>query len=42
MAFGVLGFVLVFMEKQIKLRTELDTEYGIKESARKPGNAEKT
>ena len=40
-AFAVLGFVLVFMEKQVKLRTELDTEYGIKERARKTKNAEK-
>ncbi len=36
-----LGFVLVFMEKQVKLRTELDTEYGIKERAEKTKNAEK-
>ncbi|KAM0805420.1 major facilitator superfamily domain-containing protein [Usnea florida] len=41
-AFAVLGFVMVFMDKQIKLRMELGTEYGIKEPARKPGEAEKT
>lgn len=40
-AFAVLEFVLVFMEKQVKLRTELNTEYGLKEWARKTKNAEK-
>lgn len=39
--FALLGSVLVFMGKQIKLWTELDTEYGTKKSARKTENAEK-
>lgn len=28
--FSALTFLLVFVEKEIKLRTELDTEYGLK------------
>ncbi|OGM50126.1 Major Facilitator Superfamily protein [Aspergillus bombycis] len=29
LAFAALGFIIVWFEKQIKLRTELETEYGI-------------
>ncbi|ERF68508.1 hypothetical protein EPUS_05647 [Endocarpon pusillum Z07020] len=29
------SFLLVFFEKQIKLRTELDTEYGVEEKRKK-------
>ena len=29
--FALLGSMLVFMEKQIKLRTELDTEIGLRD-----------
>ncbi|KAJ5291222.1 MFS general substrate transporter [Penicillium angulare] len=32
LAFAAVGFVIVWVEKQIKLRTELETEYGIKDA----------
>jgi len=31
LAFAALGFIAIWFEKQIKLRTELETEYGIKD-----------
>lgn len=34
-AFAGLGFLLVFLEKEIKLRTELETEYGVVEKSTK-------
>ncbi|KAF8846456.1 MFS general substrate transporter [Acephala macrosclerotiorum] len=37
-AFSALGFLLVWFEKEIKLRTENDTEYGLKE--KKPAQGE--
>ncbi|KAI1844905.1 hypothetical protein JX265_009531 [Neoarthrinium moseri] len=36
LAFALLGFLLVFVEKEISLRKTLDTEYGLKEK-KKPG-----
>jgi uncharacterized Zn finger protein len=38
MSFALLAFVLVIVQKEIPLRKELDTEFGIQEK----GNAEKT
>jgi len=34
-AFAGLAFLLVFLEKEVPLRTKLDTEYGLKESKAK-------
>ena len=31
-AFAGLAFLLVFLEKEVPLRTKLETEYGLKES----------
>jgi hypothetical protein len=39
-AFAGLAFLLVFIEKEIKLRKELDTEFGLKEKKKGDGNAE--
>lgn len=36
--FSGVSFLLVFFEKQIKLRTELDTEYGLEDSKEKKGS----
>jgi hypothetical protein len=33
------GFLLVFVEKEIKLRTELKSEYGMKEQKTNSGDA---
>ncbi|KAF3483154.1 uncharacterized protein GIQ15_02478 [Arthroderma uncinatum] len=41
MAFGLLGFVLVGVQKHIELRTTLETEFGLEEtSGQKDGSAE--
>ncbi|KAI1120165.1 MFS general substrate transporter [Nemania abortiva] len=42
LAFALLGFVLCFGEKQITLRTTLDTNYGLKEKGDKTTDSEKT
>ncbi|KAJ5856750.1 hypothetical protein N7455_007644 [Penicillium solitum] len=31
LAFAALAFIITFFKKEIKLRTELETEYGIKD-----------
>ncbi|KAK5637483.1 hypothetical protein RRF57_013198 [Xylaria bambusicola] len=36
LSFALLGFLLVFLERHVELRTELDTEFGIEEQ--KQGN----
>jgi hypothetical protein len=38
--FALLGFLLVFLEKHIDLRTELKTEYGLKDEKKKIDDAE--
>ncbi|XDG02928.1 hypothetical protein ABKA04_002543 [Annulohypoxylon sp. FPYF3050] len=38
-AFGGLAILLVFFEKEIPLRTELETEYGMKDSSKKVSDA---
>jgi hypothetical protein len=38
-AITAVGFLLVFLEKEIKLRTELNTEYGMKEKEKGLNNA---
>lgn len=35
-AFSLVGFLAVFVEKRIELRTTLETEFGLEESTRKP------
>jgi EmrB/QacA subfamily drug resistance transporter len=39
-AFAVLGFVLVIVEKEVPLRDELETDYGITEKQAKDGDAQ--
>ncbi|KAH8894208.1 macrolide phosphotransferase k [Thozetella sp. PMI_491] len=34
--FGALGFLIVFLEKEVPLREELDTEFGLKEKIKDP------
>lgn len=34
-AFVLLGFLIVFVEEQVQLRTELETEFGLKEEGKK-------
>ncbi|KAE8133795.1 major facilitator superfamily domain-containing protein [Aspergillus pseudotamarii] len=38
LAFATLGFIIVWFEKQIKLRSELETEYGIKDPKKEKAN----
>ena len=38
LAFSLLGFLLVFCEKDIPLRTTLETEYGLKEASKEAGS----
>ncbi|KAI4858858.1 major facilitator superfamily domain-containing protein [Hypoxylon rubiginosum] len=38
LGFSLLGFLLVFLEKRIKLRENLETEYGLEEEANKDGS----
>lgn len=38
LAFAALGFIVVWFEKQMTLRTELETEYGIMDSKKEKGN----
>ncbi|KAL9102566.1 MAG: hypothetical protein Q9187_009107 [Circinaria calcarea] len=39
-AFAALGFLLVIVEREVKLRKELDTEFGIAEKEKKSSNEE--
>ncbi|KAE8167844.1 major facilitator superfamily domain-containing protein [Aspergillus tamarii] len=38
LAFAALGFIIVWFEKQMNLRTELETEYGIMDPKKEKGN----
>lgn len=40
LGFALLGFLLVFLEKEISLRKTLDTEYGLKDAKKKRSNAD--